>query len=114
MLQQHADYSATHPELALRKARAKLFAEMDRQKISTARPEPSLEWRNLPAAPEYDLPPRMLVVQWIRAGLLRSQSTHELRPEDIMGKDLSIVHNLASGECYSGVLMYNAWKIHRK
>jgi hypothetical protein len=114
LLQEHADYTATHPELALRKARAKLFAQMDRDKIAMAKIHPSLEWRNLPPAPEVDLPPRTLVVQWIRAGLLRSQSTHELRPEEINGADLSLVNHLASGEHYTGVLMKNAWKAHWK
>jgi hypothetical protein len=112
LLQKHADYTVSSAQLALRKARASLFAEMDQDDISKARIEPTLQWRNLPVAPEADLHPRFMLREWIRAGLLRSQSTHELRPEEITGKDLSLFHNLASGEIYSSVLEDNASRAH--
>jgi hypothetical protein len=98
--------------VALRNARAELFAEMQDDADPRGRYYPSLEWRDLPAKLPLAWEQQVLYLDARRAGGFLSRHTHALRQEEFNGVILE--HRMAVDEIFSGVLKSNAWRFARE
>jgi hypothetical protein len=92
--------------VALRKARAELFAQMRGDQHPRGRYYPSLVWRDLPAKLPFAWEPQVLRLEARRAGGCLSRHTQSLRQEEFNGVILE--HRMAEDEIFSRVLKLNA------
>jgi hypothetical protein len=110
-----ADSKVSPPEwarIALRNARAELFAEMQGSAVPLGRYYPSMEWHDLPAKLPFSWTKQVLHLEARRSGGFLSRHTHELRESEFNGVVLE--HRLAADEIFTGALDNHARRIARE